>query len=78
MFSAAPLTTRRHLIVALLFLLSATLFAADKPAANKTGTVVDQGSFGIFQNGQRIATETFTIRSLASRQSTWHRYPRSR
>jgi hypothetical protein len=52
---------RRTLIAALSFLLIASALAETKPAA-KSATVVDQGSFGIFQNGQRVATETFIIR----------------
>jgi hypothetical protein len=53
---------RRTFIVASLFVLTAAALAGGKPAATKTATVVDQGSFGIFQNGQRVATENFTIR----------------
>jgi hypothetical protein len=55
---------RRTLITltALLFIFTAGSFAAGKAAAARTATVVDQGSLGIFQNGQRLATETFTIR----------------
>jgi hypothetical protein len=54
---------RRILTIALLFALTAASFAEGKPAPAKgAATVVDQGSFGIFQNGQRLATETFTIR----------------
>lgn len=35
-------------------------FAKDNPAAPSAKTV-DTGSFGVFQNGKRIATETFSI-----------------
>lgn len=45
-----------------LLILTALSFAGGKAAASKTVTVVDEGSFGIFQNGQRVATESFTIR----------------
>ncbi len=39
-------------------------FAADKkPAA--TGKLVDSGSFGVFVNGKRVATETFQIEQMA-------------
>jgi hypothetical protein len=57
-----PSATRRILVVASLVMLCAALLASSKPAPGKAVTIVDQGSFGIFQNGQRIATETFTIR----------------
>jgi hypothetical protein len=53
---------RRTSIAASLFLLTAFSFAGSKPAAAKPVTVVDEGSFGIFQNGQRVATEIFVIR----------------
>ena len=55
--------TIASLFTALLFVLTAASFAGGKPSPTKaSATVVDQGSFGIFQNGQRLATETFTIR----------------
>ena len=60
------LVVRRTFILAALFALATTLFAGSKPPA-KVGIVVDQGSFGVFQNGRRVATETFTI----------HQYPNS-
>jgi hypothetical protein len=65
MSNASPfdrLTLRRTLIIALLLLLSTASLAASKPAPAKAMTIVDQGSLGIFQNGQRVGTETFTIR----------------
>jgi len=46
-------------IVAVLALFSA---AKDKDSADKG---VDSGSFGVFQNGHRVATETFSIRQNA-------------
>lgn len=52
---------RRTFIAASLLLLTSLSFAGGK-ASNKPVTVVDEGSFGIFQNGQRVATETFIIR----------------
>lgn len=61
---------RRTFIAASLLLLSAMTFAGGKPAANKAVSVVDEGSFGIFQNGQRVATETFTIRQYPDSNST--------
>jgi hypothetical protein len=61
---------RRTLIIASLILFVATLFAGSKPTTSKPGTVVDQGSFGIFQNGQRVATENFTIRQYPDSSTT--------
>jgi hypothetical protein len=60
---------RRTFIIALfciaslapLLVLSTTAVAGTKPSP-KNATIVDQGSFGIFQNGQRVATENFVIR----------------
>jgi hypothetical protein len=60
---------RRTAIAALLLLLSSFGLAGSKPVP-KSSTVVDQGSFAIFQNGQRIATETFTIRQYADSSVT--------
>jgi hypothetical protein len=59
---------RRTFILASLVLLTTALFAGSKPA--KVGTIVDQGSFGIFQNGRRVATETFTIRQYPDSSTT--------
>jgi hypothetical protein len=53
---------RRTFIATLFFVLTSFALAGGKPASTKTSTVVDQGSFGIFQNGQRLGTETFSIR----------------
>jgi hypothetical protein len=55
---------RRTFIAVSLLLLTTLSFAGSKSNSNKPGTVVDEGSFGIFQNGQRVATETFTIRQF--------------
>src|ERR1700674_5706250 len=71
-------TIRRTFIFASLFALTTALFAGSKPATAKAvtvvdpkaATVVDQGSLGIFQNGQRIATETFTIRQYSDSSIT--------
>jgi len=48
-------------VAAFAVLFSQLIFAAStpKPSAGKT---VDSGSFGVFMNGQRVATETFSIR----------------
>lgn len=56
-------TVRTVLIVISLFALAASMAAAasgkdDKPAAAQ---MVDSGSFGVFMNGRRVATETFSI-----------------
>jgi hypothetical protein len=54
-----------------LCVLTASALAGSKPAPNKGAfTVVDQGSFGVFQNGRRVATETFTIRQYAESSIT--------
>lgn len=54
-------------IAVLLFLVSAPLaFSADKEAPGQT---VDTGSFGVFTNGKRVATETFSIQQGASGSS---------
>jgi hypothetical protein len=49
-------------------LLSASLLFARNPDADMK--VVDSGTFGIFQSGQRIATETFRIEQNAIRSVT--------
>jgi len=61
---------RRTFIVASLLLWTAFAFAGSKPAASKSATVVDEGTFGIFQNGRRVATESFTIRQFSDSNST--------
>ena len=63
---------RRTFIAISLFVivsLTATAFAGGKPAG-KDSTIVDQGSFGIFQNGQLVATENFTIRQFPNSSIT--------
>ena len=64
---------RRNLVLlAALFLLVPALFAGKKPAESKTATptVVDEGTFAIFQNGQQVGTETFTIRQFPASSLT--------
>ena len=39
-------------------------FAADKKPAAAAGKMVDSGSFGVFVNGKRVATETFQIEQM--------------
>jgi hypothetical protein len=61
---------RRTLIAALLFVLVPFSLAAGKSAAKQQATVVDEGSFAIFQNGHRVANETFIIRQYAESSVT--------
>jgi hypothetical protein len=61
---------RRTFIAASLFLLTSFAFAGGKAVAAKAVTVVDEGTFAIFQNGQRVATESFIIRQFPDSNST--------
>jgi len=61
---------RRTTFAALLLLLTSFGLASSKPATGKNSTVVDQGSFVIFQNGQRIAAEKFVIEQYADKSVT--------
>jgi hypothetical protein len=55
---------RKALLIALPFLwLMAMSHAGTK---EPTGQVVDSGSFGVFVNGQRVATETFSIQQSSA------------
>jgi len=54
-------------VAALLLLCASPLFAGPKPAGSQ---VVDSGAFGIFVRGQRVATESFTIKQFADYSST--------
>jgi len=65
----ATLLYATSLFGASLFVLPAAAVVATKPSA-KTATVIDQGSFGIFQNGRRVATESFIIRKYADSSVT--------
>ncbi len=58
------------LFIALFFVFTPSAFAGDKSAAKPVGTVVDQGTFNVFQNGHRVATETFTIRQYPDSSTT--------
>jgi hypothetical protein len=66
---------RRTFIIIALFVitpslvLTATAFAGSK-APGKTFTVIDQGSFAVFQGGQLVATETFIIRQYPNSSVT--------
>jgi hypothetical protein len=61
---------RRTFVAASLLLLTALAFSGGKVPASKTSTVVDEGSFAIFQNGQRVATESFIIRQFPDSNTT--------
>lgn len=50
-----------RLVVAVLALAVAAMFAGEKDKPEKAAEVVDAGSFGVFVNGKRVATEKFTI-----------------
>lgn len=52
-----------------LILFAAMAFASSKPAS-KGGTIIDQGTFGIFRSGIRVGTETFLIRQYADTSVT--------
>lgn len=60
---------RRTLIAASTLFLAGLLAASTKPAP-ASAKVVDEGTFAIFQNGARIATEEFSVRQLADSNST--------
>jgi hypothetical protein len=61
---------RRTAFVALLLLLNSFGLASSKPVPGKSSTIVDQGSFSIFQNGQQIATEKFIVQQYADKSVT--------
>jgi len=48
-----------------IFLSAVVLFAAGKESEKESRTV-DSGSFGVYRNGQRVATESFTIQDGTS------------
>ena len=65
------MTTRRiHIAAAILLLLAATSATAEKNKSNKQATVVDEGTFGVFMGGQRVATETFTVKQYPDSSTT--------
>jgi hypothetical protein len=57
-------------VIASAFVLTTTASPGSKPAPGKSCTIVDQGSFAIFQNGQRVATENFIIRQYPNSSVT--------
>jgi hypothetical protein len=54
------LTFKRVMVVSALMLLATAAVAKETPAQ-----AVDSGSFGVFVNGQRVATETFSVQQVA-------------
>jgi len=54
---------------ACLLLSLVTLATAGNPKSKEAGQAVDQGSFGVFMGGKRVATETFSIRQDAAGSS---------
>jgi hypothetical protein len=65
--------TSRRIHVALtiiLLMMASTAVSAEKNKSNKQATVVDEGTFGIFLGGQRVATETFVIRQYPDSSTT--------
>jgi hypothetical protein len=55
---------RSWAILASLVLLASAATARNKSVEVPAANLVDEGTFAIFQNGQRVATEDFTIRQL--------------
>lgn len=64
----------RRVVSPWMLLLVVLVLALASPAADKKfpagGKVVDAGSFGIFVNGRRVATETFSIEQFADSSVT--------
>jgi len=62
----------------LVLLVSLCLLAQATPASknasadknSKSGAVVDEGTFAVFQNGHQVATETFSIRQMPTESVT--------
>ena len=53
-------------LVGALLLTPMPVFAGDKDKVKDAAAAVDSGSFGVFMNGRRVATETFSIQQSAS------------
>jgi hypothetical protein len=49
----------------ILVALGSMSFAKDKPDTKGSNQVVDSGSFGVYVNGRRMATETFSIKQTS-------------
>ncbi len=56
------MTHRKAISVTLGLLLIGSVIAAGKDKENSGVQTVDSGSFGVFMNGRRVATETFSIK----------------
>jgi hypothetical protein len=52
---------KRGVMAAVFVLLSVTWTARANPKSKDAGQLVDEGSFGVFMGGKRVATETFSI-----------------
>ena len=63
-------TRRSVALFALLVLLAAAAVARSKTAETPPSGLVDEGIFVVFQNGQRVATEDFTVRQLSASSVT--------
>ncbi len=61
---------RRSWAVFVLLVLAAAAMARSKSADTPAPNLVDEGTFAVFQNGQRVATEDFTVRQLAASSVT--------
>jgi hypothetical protein len=57
-------------ILAGLLLLALAAPARDKSPNTPAADLIDEGTFAVFQNGQRVATEDFTVRQLAANSLT--------
>ena len=53
------------LLLVLVMAIAIPVVASDKKEAALAGKQVDSGSFGVYVNGKRVATETFQIEQLA-------------
>lgn len=62
--------TLRMMLVAVLILACAALAIAGSKKTETPGQVVDSGTFGIYVRGQRVASETFTIKKFPDYSTT--------
>jgi hypothetical protein len=60
------LKARLALARAAVFLVLAAVSVPAREPSKEAGTPVDSGSFGVFMNGKRVATETFSIQQTSS------------
>ena len=69
-FTDADLSVRAILALAGVCLLAvSTVAASGKDDKAPAAQMVDSGSFGVFMNGRRVATETFSVRQSSSGSS---------